>query len=457
MKINQKFIILFLILFALIRPPFAYNSSLVIGYFPSWNYSELPAESIKFDLVTHIMHAFIWPRADGSLSIDNNILNTDLIPRAHDEEVKVLISVGGAGHNAYFDEVTADSESCGQFVQNLINFCKTYDYDGIDIDWEPINSSQVRDQLNLLMSALRDSITSQNKNLLLTMAVPATNWFGQWCDFDRLKNYVDWFNVMTYDFFWSTAACANHNSPLYSPIQSQYDYGSVNSGFNYIHVTRGVPKEQIVLGIPFYAHACHATGLFALNTGYIRWYSYSETTSLIGKGWSYHWDEICKVPYLLNDDQTKFLTFDDTASVRLKCEYAKNTNVAGILIWEISQDVIGDTQPLLETIGKSMGLVSTKVDVTASTEKPESYLKLDNYPNPFNNSTVISYFVPRTGKVTLDIFSIRGQKIESLMNETKSKGWHNVVFNTQSYTSGEYIYRLTTLQQHVSKKMIIIK
>ncbi|MFO7890523.1 MAG: glycosyl hydrolase family 18 protein [bacterium] len=452
---NLKLFFLFLILLVLISS--AFSDSVVVGYYPYWNYSVLPAESIKYNSLTHIMHAFIWPRADGSLSVDNNVLNTDLIERAHNNNVKVLISVGGAGHNTNFDEVTADSASCGQFVQNLLDFCNTYGYDGIDIDWEPVNSSQVGKQLNLLMSALKDSITSHSPHFLLTMAVPATDWFGQWCDFDKLKNYVDWFNVMTYDFFWSTATYANHNSPLYSPVQSQYNYGSVNSGINYIHSIRGVPEKQIVIGIPFYGHACYASGLFGLNTGYIRWYSYSEIEPLIGNGWNFYWDDVCKVPYLLNEDQTKFITFDDTTSVRLKCEYATDRNVAGVLIWEISKDVIGSSQPLLETIGESMGLLPTNIVALSPTQNPETFIILDNYPNPFNNSTVISYFVPRAGKIKLEIFSILGKRIESLIDETKCRGWYKVVFKAQSYTSGEYVYRLTTTQQHVSKKMIIIK
>ncbi len=456
MKTNLKqFFIIFIWFFLLISSS-ALGETLVVGYYPYWNYSVLPAESIQYNKLTHIIHAFIWPQADGSLYINNNILNTDLIEKAHEENVKVLIAIGGAGHNDNFDNVAADSALLAQFVQNLLDFCSDYSYDGIDIDWEPINSSSVRDQLNLLISTLKDSITSQAANLLLTMAVPATDWFGQWCDFTSLKNYVDWFNVMTYDFFWSTATYANHNSPLYSPVQSQYNYGSINSGVNYVNSTRGVPKEQIVIGIPFYGHACHAAGLFELNTGYLRWYSYSELVPMIGHGWNYYWDDVCKVPYLLNDNQTKFITFDDTTSVRLKCEYAKDKNLAGVMIWEISKDVIGNNQPLLETIGKSMG-VETQVLTKSSSDNPRLSIVLRNNPNPFNNSTVISFYVPHASNVKLEIFTILGQKIKTLIDERKDKGWHKVEFNAQSFSSGEYIYRLATPQQYKSNKMIIIK
>jgi len=457
MKTNIKYYIIVYVSALLVFISSAFGNSLIIGYYPYWNYSDLPPASIKYNMVTHIIHAFIWPHSDGTLYIDKNIRDSDLIERAHNENVKVLIAIGGSGHNDNFDDVVSNSVLRGNFIQHLLDFCKEYGYDGIDMDWEPLNSSLVRDQLNILMSALKDSIKSQNFDLLLTIAVPATNWFGQWCDFDTLKNIVDWFNVMTYDFFWSTAMYANHNSPLYSPEQQQYDYGSVDSGLNYIHSVRGVPKEQIVLGIPFYGHACYATGLFELNTGYICWYSYSDILPMIGNGWNYLWDDVSKVPYLLNDEQTIFITYDDTGSVRLKCEYAADKGVAGVMIWEISKDMTGNNQPLLETIGKSMGLLPTHIVDVSKPEHIESFIKLKNYPNPFNNTTVISYFVSQTGKVTLEIFSVSGKKIETLINTTQNRGWHKTVFNTQSYASGEYIYRLATSEQYISKKMIIIK
>ena len=430
--------------------------SLIVGYYPYWKYTVLPAESIKYDLLTHIIHAFIWPESDGTLYIDDNILNTNLIESAHNEGIKVLISIGGEGHTEHFAAITADSSRRAELVKSLLDFCLDYGYDGIDMDMELLSTPKQRELATVLVQTLRDSILARNIDLLLTMAVPPTNYWAQWYDVETLKNYVDWFNVMTYNFFWSTVPYAVHNAPLYSPTLSQFDYGCMDGAFWYYHTTRGVPREQIIMGIPFFAYRCNATGLFQPNTGYIGTYDYRDVIPLIGEDWNYFWDNVCKVPYLLNDDQTEFITFDDTLSVRLKCEYGEANNAGGVMIWDISKDVLGDKQPLLETVGKSLGR-EIQVFVSEISKIPGKIIKLESYPNPFNNNTTISYFLPDPISIKIEIFTILGRKIETLTSGKKSQGWHKELFPARSYTSGEYIVRLITFQKSISKKITVLK
>ncbi|WP_234570936.1 S8 family peptidase [Rhodohalobacter sp. 614A] len=95
--------------------------------------------------------------------------------------------------------------------------------------------------------------------------------------------------------------------------------------------------------------------------------------------------------------------------------------------------------------------------INQTQETPSEFNLEQNYPNPFNPSTVIRYALPETSSVELDIYTIDGQKVATLVNESQNAGNHTITFDGSNLSSGVYIYRLTTGQFVVSKKMVLIK
>ncbi|RKY44164.1 MAG: hypothetical protein DRP88_08560, partial [Candidatus Neomarinimicrobiota bacterium] len=65
----------------------------VVGYYPAWMRYRLPATSIRFENLTHICHAFVWPDENGNLISYPDFGYSELVECAHDEDVKVLVSV----------------------------------------------------------------------------------------------------------------------------------------------------------------------------------------------------------------------------------------------------------------------------------------------------------------------------------------------------------------------------
>ncbi len=98
---------------------------------------------------------------------------------------------------------------------------------------------------------------------------------------------------------------------------------------------------------------------------------------------------------------------------------------------------------------------SKEVEVNAAT--PVKFELNQNYPNPFNPVTIISYSIPFSSHVRLEVYSITGQRVKLLVDETQSAGLHNMRFDGSSLASGVYIYRLTTGEFVVSKKMQLLK
>jgi hypothetical protein len=88
---------------------------------------------------------------------------------------------------------------------------------------------------------------------------------------------------------------------------------------------------------------------------------------------------------------------------------------------------------------------------------PNNYTLLQNYPNPFNPSTKISWQSPVSGWQTLKVYDILGKEIATLVDEEKSAGGYEIIFDGKNMPSGVYIYRLTSGNYIESKKMLIVK
>jgi hypothetical protein len=80
-----------------------------------------------------------------------------------------------------------------------------------------------------------------------------------------------------------------------------------------------------------------------------------------------------------------------------------------------------------------------------------------NYPNPFNPSTQISFTLPSSENVTLEIFEITGRKVATLINGVQPAGTNTVRFDASNLSSGMYIYRLQSSSISLTRKMMLIK
>ncbi|MCK4358781.1 MAG: SBBP repeat-containing protein [Candidatus Cloacimonetes bacterium] len=80
-----------------------------------------------------------------------------------------------------------------------------------------------------------------------------------------------------------------------------------------------------------------------------------------------------------------------------------------------------------------------------------------NYPNPFNKITTIRYFVPKYTEVKIEIYNIKGQLVETLVDAQKPAGYHTVELNAKDMSSGIYFYKLQTEKYSRIKKMIVLR
>jgi hypothetical protein len=94
---------------------------------------------------------------------------------------------------------------------------------------------------------------------------------------------------------------------------------------------------------------------------------------------------------------------------------------------------------------------------------PNNFDLSQNYPNPFNPSTKINYDLASDSKVTLEVYSISGERIALLINENQSAGFYSVNFMNKNISSGVYFYRIIAIdkitgnQFYSLRKMILLK
>ncbi len=430
------------------------QQKIIVGYYPSWMSVALPPSAIEYQNLTHIAHAFVAPNADGSISYSDGFsLLPSLISTAHLHNVKVMISLGGWGNSAGFSPMAADTAARHRFVQNLKNFCVTNGYDGADVDWEyPAGSDKTN--LTLLVHELRQAFNAVNPPLQLSLAAPSTDWSGKNFDFASLQNDVSWIGIMTYDYY-TGMKMAGPNSALYGNFSTN-SQGWVDYSVQYFSLTRGIAKQKLLIGIPFYGMLFNASKLYGTSTTAGTSALYSTVLPKLLLGWTRNWDEQGKVPYLVNSTQTQIISYDDSESVALKCDYVLNQDLGGTIIWALGQDLIDGKEALLDVVGNTLGMVSS-APVVSNAEDPSSFAVYQNYPNPFNGETRIQYAIPENGMVRIMLYDVMGRLVSTIVDREETAGTHMALFSLPALASGIYIYRITWQGSSLAKTMVVLR
>lgn len=429
---------------------------IVVGYYypggtPSYTYT-----SIRYDCLTHIAHAFIEPTATGALAVGGGFLYPQLITAAHQHNVKVVVSVGGYGaaNTAAFVAMAADTSARHKFVANMFNFCMNNGYDGVDLDWE-YPAAGDKANFTALCHELRAAFNVAYPPLTLSVATSAGGSSG--FDVAAVTPDLDWIGLMTYDFYGTWTTKAGPNSPLYG------SYSTTDQGWIDLSVTnflaKGVPGAKLMIGIPFYGWQYNTSTLYGTPTTGATQITYVSVASKLAAGWTRTWDAATHTPYIVNSAKTTMVSYDDSASISDKCDYIKSKNIGGAIVWAIGQDYSASTQPLLATIGAKLFTVTAvgNSEGPDAAAVPEQYTLDQNYPNPFNPSTRIGFALPARAHVRLEIFTVLGSEVATLVDGELEAGTHAVEWNAASQPSGIYFYRLTAGSVTSVKRMILQK
>jgi chitinase len=271
----------------------------------------------------------------------------------------VLVSVGGWTWSGGFSDAALTPASRSVFIDSVEAFITRYHLDGLDVDWEYPGMSgagntfrpEDKQTYTLLLKALRcrfDTMAGTlHRPLYLTIAAGASSEFLEHTEMSEVAKYVDTVNLMAYDYYEPEAGkpTGNH-APLFIDPADPKAVSADRSVREFEQA--GVAARKVVLGVPFYGHVwgqVPATnqGLFQPGQPVPNAYAtYAAIVStMLGQGYTRHWDAAASVPYLYNADKQIFVSYEDPESLAAKCKYVKKQHLKGVMFWDYESDPSG--------------------------------------------------------------------------------------------------------------------
>ena len=315
---------------------------LIMGYFPSYQTALTPAQ-VRADRFTHVIYSFLKVNEQGTLDAASWAAAPALAQSVHAKNAKLLLALSGGSNGREFAAMVRDPQKNAKFLESTIEVMTTCDADGLVLDWEQPEASD-KALTTALVANLHQRMKAANPAAILVLVVNHSAWNSQGYDGPNLVDNVDYLHVMAYDFHgpWNHAG---HHTSLFETKADPEDGAAYTypKALAYWHETQGFPLNKILFGIAGYGRGFRAPDWGAKVTGEAQYpeISYRDLSALVGHGWTRHWDADAHAPWLLSDDKSERISYDDLQSVADKARWMKSTGMPGFFIWEMSQEYVG--------------------------------------------------------------------------------------------------------------------
>ncbi|XP_022731617.1 chitinase-like protein 3 [Durio zibethinus] len=326
------------------------------AYWPSFD--SFPASSIDTSFFTHIYYAFLLPEPN-TFKLNITLLDQQKLFEfriglsAKNPPIQTILSIGGGGNDPdVFAQMASTQETRGAFINSTIEVARTYEFNGVDLDWE--FPATVNDMANLVLlfkewrKALKiEAKTSGKPRLLLTSAVyysPEFTSYGLSRSYPAhaIAKYLDWASPMCYDYHGKWDNFTGIHSALYDPngtISSSYGIGS--------WIRAGVPPKKLVMGLASYGHTwklkdpnINGIGAPAIGVGpgdEDGLYNYYAIVDFNNKNnATVKFDSTTVSYYSYVGDS--WIGYDEVGSIKLKVRFARFKGLAGYFFWALGYD-----------------------------------------------------------------------------------------------------------------------
>ncbi|XP_043270406.1 serine-rich adhesin for platelets-like [Venturia canescens] len=373
----------------------------VVCYYTNWSVyrpgtAKFSPQNINPYLCTHLIYAF------GGFTKENTLKPFDKYQdiekggyakftglKTYNKDLKTMVAIGGWNEgSSRFSPMVADPQRRKEFVKNTVKFLRQNHFDGLDLDWEypafrdggkPRDKNNYADLVQELRQEFeRESSKTGRPRLLLSMAVPAgIEYIDKGYDVPRLNEFLDFVNLLSYDYHSAYEPAANHHSPLY-PLEedNEYNYDTeLTIDYTITHLLKsGASPEKIILGIPTYGRSYtlfneDATDIGApadgpgeegdatREKGYLAYYEICESIAKTGEWQVVQPNPSAMGPYAYRGNQ--WVGYDDEDIVRAKARYVNEKKLGGIMFWSIDNDDFrgkchGRPYPLIEAAKEAM-------------------------------------------------------------------------------------------------------
>ena len=239
-----------------------------------------------------------------------------------------------------------------RLADNIVKMINQYGFDGVDIDWETPTTVEAP-RFTDLMRTVYQKVKANNPNHLVTTAITGGMWQVPRYDLNNSLQYLDYINMMTYGMTSNGGQYHNALYPISSFHNTTFNAGrtlvscSIEESIQIFNQQFNVPNSKIIVGAAFYGIRQVRT----FNSSTQSWSTWQNAGSihyteiardlLNHPNYTEYYDTRAGVPYMLKNDGTEFISYDNPRSIREKSEYVLAQGLAGIMYWEHGTDATG--------------------------------------------------------------------------------------------------------------------
>ena len=316
------------------------NGRRVYGWHPYWNGSTVH-NNYQWNLISDLCYFdyTVNPTTGANSNASFAWSTSSAVTAAKANGVKIsFCATLFSSHATFLTSTTAKNT----FTQNCINLIKARGANGVNIDFEGLASTQKANFTTFMQQfcqKIHDSIPGSE----VSMALYAVDWNGVF-DIPNLKNHVDLFIIMGYDYYYSGSTIAGPTDPLYS-FETGYNY-CMSKSISY-YLNQGVPQNKLLLGVPYYGRQYRTTGSTLPATSSGSAYSSTVTYKVARSNTSGNYSAANKkfdvnsyTPYynFLSGGFNYQLFMDDSSSMRERYDIVNQRSLGGIGIWTLGYD-----------------------------------------------------------------------------------------------------------------------
>jgi len=302
---------LLLVAAVLVAPILASNlQTRVVGYIPDYRTEIL--SSLDYSALTHVIAAFINPDAQGHFTPSWSLKS--IVSHAKAKKVTVFVAIGGGGANIPVWKKQMSAQNAKATAQKLVASVLSIGAHGIDVDLE--GDLVTGGSYNQFVATLASVAKAHNLGLSAALA----KWTCSQAITDETLSHFDFINMMAYDYKgpWDT-------SP---PLSDFSSYAVAKTELDYYTHTRNISGSKLTLGLPFYG------------------YDFTNKKNVLAFTWA---QLVQSNPGQIDNDHVGGKYYNGRKTIRAKTALAKSLG-AGVMIWELGQDVHSGKNSLLQQI-----------------------------------------------------------------------------------------------------------